>query len=45
MKRDVEGIEFLHGVPKQSEIEGFTDDQHNLVILDVLSFRPGSAPL
>ena len=37
MKRDIEGIEFLHGVPTQSEIEGFADGQHNLVILDDLS--------
>ena len=37
MKQDVEGTEFLHSVPMQSEIEGFADGQHNVVILENLS--------
>ena len=37
MKKEVEGIEFLEGIPSRAEVENFADGMHNLVILDDLS--------
>ena len=37
MKREVEGIEFLAGIPIRGEVENFADGMHNLMILDDLS--------
>ena len=36
-KREVEGTEFLEGIPSRAEVENFADRMHNLVILDDLS--------
>ena len=37
IKREVEGIEFLEGIPSQVKVKNFVDGMHNLVILDDLS--------
>ena len=37
MKKVIQGIEFLEGIPTQSEIDRLAGGEHNLVILDDLS--------
>ena len=41
VKREVESIEFLEGIPSQAEVKNFVDGMHNLMILDDLSDGPG----